>query len=136
MPIKAVVDDGTVPESVVTDKAVRIVYSLAAVGALDKQNPNNASADATSEQHRLLARRMASSSCVLLKNDGQLLPLSLHPKANATAVKTIALIGKAGAKADEQAGGEAIFGGGGSGKVVRRGGPSLSLCRLQVTLFH
>lgn len=94
---------GTVKEAVVTEKATRVVYSLAKVGALDTPRPPTAGADVTSAAHLALARQLASSACILLKNEGGLLPLAMSMK--------VAVIGNAGNLG-------AIYGGDGSGKVV------------------
>jgi hypothetical protein len=77
-------------------------YSLAKVGALDTPRPPTAGADVTSEAHLALARKLASAACILLKNEGEILPLSMGTK--------VAVIGDAGNKG-------AIFGGDGSGTV-------------------
>lgn len=94
---------GTVTEATITDKAVRAVYSLAVVGALDTPNPNNSSNDVTSPAHYALARKLAVDSYVLLQNKDNVLPL----KRSAN----VALIGWAGSL-------PGIFGGSGSGRVV------------------
>ena len=112
---------GTVSEATITQKAVRVVYSLAKVGALDTKNNNTADMDVTSPEHEALARKLASASCILLKNapaggtkGAPLLPL------DASKVKSIAVIGDAGNKG-------AIFGGDGSGKVVPKNGSAISI---------
>lgn len=101
---------GNVTEATITDKAVRAVYSLAAVGALDKPNNNTPDTNVTSDANRALARKLAAASAVLLKNQGGILPID--PKA------TIAVIGTAGNDGS-------IFGGSGSGKVIPIASPSL-----------
>ena len=67
--LAAAVTSGAVTEAVVSDKATRVVYSLAAVGLLDKPNPNSghSSNDVTSAAHVALARRLAAESVILLK---------------------------------------------------------------------
>lgn len=62
---------GSVPESVVTEKATRVVYSLAAVGALDAPPPTGTvKSNVTSETHFKLARKLAAAAAILLKNKG------------------------------------------------------------------
>jgi len=108
-PLRQAIKDGRVAESVITDKAVRIVYSLAVVGALDQANPNNSTADVTSPEHYALARTLAAASATLLRNEREVLPLS---KAKLAARNgSVALIGLAGRT-------DPLYGGGGSGHVV------------------
>ena len=128
---------GLVSESVVSEKATRIVYSLAAVGALDAPPPTGTypfktvclplryclftpelqwqargnrlisqgckpdrkrptgtvKTNVTSAAHFALARKLAASTAILLRNKGAALPL---PPPTAQATTTIALIGAAG----------------------------------------
>lgn len=100
------VANGTVAESVITQKAVRIVFSLAAIGALDVPNPNTPANDVTSTENVALSRKLAAESCTLLKNRNQLLPLQDSV--------TVAVIGNA-AFPDK-----AVYGGTGSGSVVAK----------------
>ena len=108
------VQNGEVPEEVINEKAVRIIYSLIQIGALDIINKNNPSNDVTSPEHYALARKLASSTCVLLKNEDKTLPIIISPSSN----MKIAVIGSAGAIKNGTNNGTAIFGGGGSGNVV------------------
>ena len=112
-PLRAAVRAGTVSEATVTQKAERVVYSLAAVGALDWTNRNTSATDVTSPAHRALARKLATASATLLTNVERMLPLDL------AALKrggrgSVAVIGGA---AD---GVGAIYGGSGSGKVLAK----------------
>lgn len=91
-------------------------YSLAKVGALDTPRPPTAGADVTSAAHLALARKLASAACILLKNEGEILPLSMDTK--------VAVIGDAGNEG-------AIFGGDGSGTVSSSDTPLIS--RVQLT---
>lgn len=108
-PLLAAVKSGLVSESVITDKAVRAVYSLAAVGALDNPNNGSSDADVTSPEHRALARTLAAASTTLLRNENGALPLSLSALAGKKG--SVALVGLAGRDAP-------MYGGGGSGHVV------------------
>jgi beta-glucosidase len=108
-PLKAAVTRGDVSEATITEKAVRVVYSLAKVGALDTVNSNTSDTDVTSDAHRALARRLAAASATLLQNTG-VLPLNLAA-LSAGAAGGVALIGLAARDAP-------VFGGGGSGAVV------------------
>ena len=124
VPLLAAIKSGRVPEATVTEKVVRIVYSLAVVGALDSVNPNNSSNDATSDAHRALTRSLAAQSAILLRNApvavaadatevaaaaaAPLLPLDLESFSGGG--QSIALIGLAAKEAP-------LYGGGGSGSV-------------------
>lgn len=99
------VKDGSVPEAKVTEKAVRIVYSMAASGVLDANNTGTAAANVSTPAAVALARQLSRESATLLTNAKGTLPLSRTP--------TVAIIGAAG-----RASVGAIFGGSGSGKVV------------------
>jgi beta-glucosidase len=99
--LKAAVDSGKVPMSVIDDKLIRRFRTMMAFGIFDhppvakplSPQPNGAA-----------ARRLAEEGMVLLSNDGAVLPL------NAAKLKSIALIGPYAAKA--------MTGGGGSSHVV------------------
>eukprot|EP00041_Stephanoeca_diplocostata_P029361 m.864407 g.864407 ORF g.864407 m.864407 type:complete len:703 (-) comp23547_c0_seq10:3243-5351(-) len=112
-PLLASIKNGTIPESVVTDKATRIVYSMAVIGALDTPNTNTSDTDVTSPAFQQLALKLATASATLLQNDGNILPL------NAKKIRSIALIG-------EYASG-GLFGGGGSGSVVPKNTSAISI---------
>ena len=71
------VANGTVKQSVIDEKATRLVYSLAAVGALDHNNTGSITDDVTSANHTALARKLATASATLLQNKDAALPLSL-----------------------------------------------------------
>ena len=112
-PLRAAVRAGTVSEATITQKAVRIVYSLAAVGALDQVNSNTSARDVTSPAHRALARKLATASATLLTNVRRMLPLDLAALKRGGA-GSVAVIGGAASQAG------AIYGGSGSGKVVAK----------------
>jgi beta-glucosidase-like glycosyl hydrolase len=113
-PLHAAIKAGTVTAAAITEKAVRVVYSLAAVGALDTSNTNTSDNDVTSPEHRALARKLAAASATLLKNSMQdrrrMLPLDLNSLKRGLP-GSVVLIGAA-------AKGSAIYGGGGSGAVT------------------
>jgi beta-glucosidase len=82
----AAVKDGTVKESTIDDKVLRLLRTTLRYGFLDR--PQFDPADSTySVADRAVALQGARESLTLLKNDGHLLPL------DATKVKTIAIIG-------------------------------------------
>ena len=80
----AAVNNGDVAEATVDDKVKRILRAMYASGIL--QVPNNAP-DIELVEHRELAKEIARDGIVLLKNDGDMLPLDKN------ATQTIALIG-------------------------------------------
>lgn len=108
-PLRAALKSGKVTEATITEKAVRIVYSLAAVGALDAHNNNSSDTDVTSDAHRALARKLAARSAIMLTNVNSALPLDFATLGAKKA--SVALIGLAGRDAP-------LFGGGGSGSVI------------------
>ena len=82
----AAVKDGTVKESTIDDKLVRIFRTVLRYGFLDR--PQFDPADSTySVADRAVALDGALESLTLLKNDGNMLPL------DAAKIKTIAIIG-------------------------------------------
>jgi beta-glucosidase len=85
-PLAKAVRAGEVPEAELDDKVRRILGVMEWTGALDAaQEPEEQSIDRP--EHRELARRAARDGCVLLKNEGGLLPL------RAEARPSVALIG-------------------------------------------
>lgn len=105
-PLRDAVLAGTVPEKVLDQKVERVLYAMIKSGLLDRPVEGNISAEVASEKHRTLARRLARRSCVLMKNENNLLPLDPTRLKN----KTIALIGSAAHE-------DPVTGGGGSGAV-------------------
>ena len=81
--------NGLVSKEVVADKAARVVYSMAASGALDANGTGTAATDVTSPAHVALARRLAAASMTLLKNAGGLLPLNTRCAGPSTALVLI-----------------------------------------------
>jgi beta-glucosidase len=109
-PLKAAVESGEVPFERLADMVHRIVRSLIAVGAYD--DPPNAGGAIDQAAHDKVAQDAGEAGAVLLKNDGDLLPLS-------RSLRKVAVIG---AHADV-----GVLSGGGSSQVVPNGGPALEL---------
>src|SRR5436309_3458117 len=88
--LPALVRDGRIPMAVVNEAVRRVLRAKAALGLFDDPyhgaTPERERAALLAPEHRQLARRVAEESIVLLKNDGQRLPLG-------ASVKTIAVIG-------------------------------------------
>jgi beta-glucosidase len=103
-PLVAAVRDGLVPAEAVEDKVRRLLLLAARVGALDTvpaPRPAAAPADA-----RALLRRAVAAGCVLLRNEGQVLPLPAQAPPGARPLK-VAVIGPNAAAARVQGGGSA-----------------------------
>jgi beta-glucosidase len=99
------VKNGDVAETVIDEKIRRLMRARFEVGLFDETGePDPSVLDC--KEHRALALEAAQKSIVLMKNDGQLLPLDL---ANGK-VKSIAVLGPNAA--------HARVGGGGSSKVT------------------
>jgi len=75
-PLLAAVQSGKIPESVVDDKARRVLRTMGRVGLLDGVPPTQGGVRNTPE-HYAVSRRVAEESLVLLKNEKQTLPLDL-----------------------------------------------------------
>eukprot|EP01105_Mastigella_eilhardi_P025343 TRINITY_DN6875_c0_g2_i1.p1 TRINITY_DN6875_c0_g2~~TRINITY_DN6875_c0_g2_i1.p1 ORF type:complete len:674 (+),score=207.20 TRINITY_DN6875_c0_g2_i1:12-2033(+) len=100
------INDGQVPESKIDDMTLRILTAMFAVGLFDNAQTGDLSVDSTSEEHSLLARNLSATGTVLLKNDGNLLPLKTDGS-----IKKIAVLGTDGHN-------NPIVAGGGSGSVI------------------
>ncbi|MBM7124426.1 glycoside hydrolase family 3 protein [Dyella flava] len=103
--LKDAVTHGDIPREKVRDMAYRIVRALFAVGAMDDRPAPGGTIDKVADA--AAAQRVAEAGAVLLKNDGQLLPLH-------ESVKSIAIIG---GHADI-----GVLSGGGSSQVTPYGG--------------
>lgn len=103
---KAAIQAGQIPERRLDDMAERVLWALFAKGAIDdpvKPAPIDYAA------HALVSQRAAEESLVLLKNDGNLLPLH--------GLKSVAVIG---GNADK-----GVLAGGGSSDVTPVGGATM-----------
>ncbi|HEY5793058.1 MAG TPA: glycoside hydrolase family 3 C-terminal domain-containing protein, partial [Chthoniobacterales bacterium] len=85
-PLLDAVKAGQVPESLIDDKALRVLYVMAKTHKLDGE-PREKGARNTPE-HQRAAREIAEASIVLLKNDRPLLPL------DAGSLKSVLVMGK------------------------------------------
>ncbi|WP_329139509.1 glycoside hydrolase family 3 C-terminal domain-containing protein [Streptomyces sp. NBC_01476] len=101
-PLLAAVRDGRVPEKVIDEKVRRILLLAARVGALDGV-PAPRTPPAPADPRGLL-RRAVAAGCVLLRNEGQLLPLTTDGPARR---RRIAVVGPNAAAARFQGGGSA-----------------------------
>jgi beta-glucosidase len=97
------VRNGEVPETVIDDKARRILRVVFLAGLFDG-DPAQKEAQLDTPQHRKLARMVASDGIVLLKNEGGALPL------DGETMSKVAVLGPNAA--------EARLGGGGSSSVT------------------
>src|SRR6266704_1219849 len=88
--LPALVRAGRIPVTVVNEAVRRVLRAKAALGWCDDPDhgasPERERAALLAPEHRQLARRVAEESIVLLKNEGQVLPLAAR-------VKTLAVIG-------------------------------------------
>jgi beta-glucosidase len=79
--LEAAVNAGTVPQSVVDDKVLRILTSMYTAGLFDRPASGDIHANVTSAAHNALARTLAAGSMVLVQNKGAL-PLSATKPLN------------------------------------------------------
>jgi len=97
------VENGTVKEATIDASALRVLTPMFQMGLFDREPSGAIDANVSSEAHNAAARKMASASMVLLKNE-DILPLVPGKLAN------VALIG--------QQARDPVVGGGGSGSVA------------------
>lgn len=69
------VREGRLPERVVNEKVLRILYTMARTGFLDSPDARE-KGELLTEKHQKAALRIAEEAVTLLKNDAQTLPLS------------------------------------------------------------
>lgn len=96
------IEDGSLSEKELDEKVGRILRAYVKTGLLDDEKPKFNS-ELNSDRHKLLARKVAEEGIVLLKNEGNILPLK-------NSVKRLAVIGPNA--------NEARLGGGGSASVT------------------
>ena len=104
-PLKAAVQDGKVPVSVLNDMVSRILTEMFRFGMFDHAPTGSLTAAVTTPEHARTGRDVAEAGTVLLKNNGAVLPLSARHGQN------IAVIGS-------DAGQYALTSGGGSAGVI------------------
>jgi beta-glucosidase len=128
--LKALVDEKVVPMSRIDDAVTRILRVKFAMGLMDKNRSQLADRSLQktfgSPEHRAVARQAVRESLVLLKNDGNVLPLA----------KTAARIHVAGKSADDignQSGGWTIDWQGKSGDITPGGTTLLAAIKKSVS---
>ncbi|SHL43967.1 glycoside hydrolase family 3 C-terminal domain-containing protein [Actinacidiphila paucisporea] len=140
-PLLAAVREGRVPQEAIDDKVRRILRLAARVGALDGVLPPRSAPAPTPEAARRLLRRAVAAGCVLLRNEGGLLPLTPAPAPTGASTNpapggtTGGLPGADMGGAAPGAGGAVAGGGpGGANPPVRRLaviGPNAAAARVQ-----
>ncbi|MFF7994612.1 glycoside hydrolase family 3 C-terminal domain-containing protein [Kitasatospora xanthocidica] len=105
--LKTAVTSGQVSKSLIDASTTRILTQMFGFGLFDKPSTGSASQPATSADHRATGEHIAEEGTVLLKNSGNVLPLS-------SSDKSIAVIGS-----DASTG--AVTAGGGSAGVTSSG---------------
>jgi len=89
--LEKAVNDGTISESVIDDKVMRILTPMIQFGVYDQVLPyGQRSNNVTTPEHFELARNLSAAATVMVKNDDQLLPLSPTSPLN------IVVVGPAG----------------------------------------
>ena len=83
--------DGTIAQARIDDAVRRTLWALFSTGTFDRPVTDTPAAVATSPEHQALALKVAQQATVLLKNDGDVLPLRRSGQ--------IAVIGPAGKEA-------------------------------------
>src|SRR5450830_1720801 len=106
--LKQAVQDGQVPQSRLDDMVSRIMREEFRFGLFDHPSPDTPNAVAATPAHLAVAKKAAEDGTVLLKNDGNLLPLDTHT------LHSIAVIG-------DGAGPNTMSAGGGSATVTGTG---------------
>jgi beta-glucosidase len=98
--VQAAVASGEVKQATVDENVRRILRVMFHAGLFD--HPHAAGGEVETAEHRALARRAATESMVLLKNEGRLLPLD--PKK----IRSVAVMGPAAAVARTGGGGSSL----------------------------
>ncbi|HEX6448140.1 MAG TPA: glycoside hydrolase family 3 C-terminal domain-containing protein [Trebonia sp.] len=96
--LQTAVQDGQVPVSTLNTMVGDILGQMFRFGLFDRAPSGSPSATVTTPQHQAVARDVAEQGTVLLKNDGNVLPLS-------SAAKSIAVIGADASSSAQTAGG-------------------------------
>ena len=125
--LKELVAAGRVPQSRIDDAVRRILRAKIEIGLFEHPyaDPKLLS-EIGSPQHRAIARRCVSESLVLLKNNGQALPLARN-------LPSLAVVGAAADDLGIQCGGWTISWQGGSGTVTHGGTTLLAAIRQAVS---
>lgn len=98
-PLQTAVQDGQVPVSTLNTMVGDILTEMFRFGLFDRAPSGSPTAVVTTPQHAALARDVAEQGTVLLKNSGNILPLST------SSVKSIAVIGDDASTSVQSAGG-------------------------------
>ena len=104
-PLKAAVQDGQVPVSALNEMVSRILLEMFDFGLFDHPQTGSLTDTVTTQAHAQTGQDVAEAGTVLLKNDGNVLPLS--PRSD----QSVAVIGS-------DAGQYALTSGGGSAGVI------------------
>ncbi|MGD0463493.1 MAG: glycoside hydrolase family 3 C-terminal domain-containing protein [Tepidisphaeraceae bacterium] len=99
-PLLNAIEKGEIPQSVLDDKVRRHLRVMAAIGLLDNPAWGNGGA-LNAPRHQATAREVEEEGIVLLKNEGNLLPL------NSAKISSIAVIGENAERRFAHAGGSA-----------------------------
>jgi beta-glucosidase len=97
--LQAAVENGQVPVSTLNSMVGDILSEMFRFGLFDRAPSGSPSATVTTPQHAAVARAVAEQGTVLLKNDGNILPL------DASTAKSIAVIGDDASTSAQTAGG-------------------------------
>jgi len=97
-PLADAVAKGEVTQARLDDMVYRVLVSMFSVGLFDNPQTGNLNVNVQSAAHTALARELSAKSTVLLKNQGNILPL------DPTKYKKIAIIGDDGDKSPTVAG--------------------------------
>ena len=99
-PLAQAVKDGAVAETELDDKVRRVLRMLLRAGAFEQEGEQSEEA-VDSPEHRAIARQVATEAAVLLKNDGDVLPLTQD------ILKRLAVVGPNAERTAIQGGGSA-----------------------------